>query len=194
VKFLTVPTSQVKVKVTLRLTVSQSVSIGVEPHVGLMTRYLLFFDSYGLVSVGRPLWRADGSFVYSAGRRERSLSRVRISWDSRPYFTVSDLRLPFSSPPTTRRVTMEVFDPASTQICPYKNFWEELIVYFPLIGHEAHRKRRTQQLIYCCVCICCCGNVTEPLPSNEREIHKTQNDGSDLWSTPFRWVQVPRYT
>jgi hypothetical protein len=29
-----------KVKVTLRLTVSQSVSLGVEPHLGLMTRYL----------------------------------------------------------------------------------------------------------------------------------------------------------
>jgi hypothetical protein len=31
----------------------------------------------------------------------------------RPYFTVSDLRLPVLSPPTTRRVTVEVFDPAS---------------------------------------------------------------------------------
>jgi hypothetical protein len=29
----------VKVKVTLRLTVSQSVSLGIEPHLGLMTRY-----------------------------------------------------------------------------------------------------------------------------------------------------------
>jgi hypothetical protein len=36
--------------------------------------------------------------------------------DSRPYFTVSDSRLPFSSPPTTRRVTVEVFDPASTRV------------------------------------------------------------------------------
>jgi hypothetical protein len=41
--------------------VSQSVSLGVERHLGLMTRYLLLFDSYGLVSVGRPLWREDGS-------------------------------------------------------------------------------------------------------------------------------------
>jgi hypothetical protein len=31
---------KVKVKVTLRLTVSQSVSLGIEPHLGLMTRYL----------------------------------------------------------------------------------------------------------------------------------------------------------
>jgi hypothetical protein len=36
----------VKVKVTLQLTVSQ---------LGLMTRYLLVFDSYGLVFVGHPL-------------------------------------------------------------------------------------------------------------------------------------------
>jgi hypothetical protein len=43
---------KVKVKVTLRLTVSQPVSLGVEPHLRLMTRYLLFFDCYGLVFVG----------------------------------------------------------------------------------------------------------------------------------------------
>jgi hypothetical protein len=41
--------------------VSQSVSLGVEPHLELMTRYLLLFDSYGLVFVGHPLWREDGS-------------------------------------------------------------------------------------------------------------------------------------
>jgi hypothetical protein len=35
--------------------VSQSVSLGVEPHLGLMTRYLLLVDSYGLVFAGRPL-------------------------------------------------------------------------------------------------------------------------------------------
>jgi hypothetical protein len=45
--------SQSQVKVTLRLRVSQSVSLGVQPHLGLMTRYLLPFDSYGLVFVGR---------------------------------------------------------------------------------------------------------------------------------------------
>jgi hypothetical protein len=47
--------SQSQVKVTLRLTVSQSISLGVEPHLRLMTRYLLFFDSYGLVILWRPL-------------------------------------------------------------------------------------------------------------------------------------------
>jgi hypothetical protein len=34
--------------------VSQSVSLGVEPHLGLMARYLLLFDSYGLVFCGAP--------------------------------------------------------------------------------------------------------------------------------------------
>jgi hypothetical protein len=46
---------KVKVKLTLRLTVSQPVRLGVEPHLGLMTRYLLLFDNYGLVLGGRPL-------------------------------------------------------------------------------------------------------------------------------------------
>jgi hypothetical protein len=59
---LTLNSSIIKsVSVTWRLTVSQSVSLGVEPHLGLMPRYLLLFDSCGLVFVGRPLWREDGS-------------------------------------------------------------------------------------------------------------------------------------
>jgi hypothetical protein len=44
--------------------VGQSVSLGVEPHLGLMTRYLLLFDSYGPVFVGRPLSREDGSVFF----------------------------------------------------------------------------------------------------------------------------------
>jgi hypothetical protein len=44
-----------EVKVTLRLTVNQSVCLGVEPHLRLMTRYLLLFDSYSLVMVGPHL-------------------------------------------------------------------------------------------------------------------------------------------
>jgi hypothetical protein len=47
--------------------------------------------------------------------RQRSHSRVWVPLDSGPYFTVSDSRLSFPSPPTTRRVTVEVFDPASTR-------------------------------------------------------------------------------
>jgi hypothetical protein len=59
--------------------------------------------------------RTGLSFTISAGPRPRSHSSVRVPWYSRPYFTVSGSRFPFSSPPTTRRATVEVFDPASTR-------------------------------------------------------------------------------
>jgi hypothetical protein len=64
-------------------------------------------------------------FTIAAGPRQRNHSRFRVPWHSRPYFTVSDSRLPYLSPPTTRRVTVEVFDPAST--------WES---YFPFTTHR----------------------------------------------------------
>jgi hypothetical protein len=59
--------------------------------------------------------RTGLSFTTAADLRQRSHSRVRVLWDAQPYFTVSKSRLPFSSPPTTRRATVEVFDPASTR-------------------------------------------------------------------------------
>jgi hypothetical protein len=69
---------------------SQSVSLCVEPHLGLMTRYLLLFDSYDLVFCGAPsLTRGRMSFVHAAGPCQRSLSRVRVHWYLRPYFTVA---------------------------------------------------------------------------------------------------------
>jgi hypothetical protein len=70
--------------------------------------------------VGLLIWSAlsdEGTglaLAIAAGPHQRSHSRVRIPWDSQTYFTVSDSRLPFLSPPTTRRATVEVFDPAST--------------------------------------------------------------------------------
>jgi hypothetical protein len=77
---------------------------------------------YCLTVAGLLIWgalsdeRTGLSFTIAAGPHQRSLPRVPVPWESRPYFTVSDLRLPFSSPPTTRRVTVEVFDPASTRV------------------------------------------------------------------------------
>jgi hypothetical protein len=59
--------------------------------------------------------RAGLPFKIAADPRQRSHLQARFPCDSGPYFTVSDSRLPFSSPPTTRRVTVEVFDPASTR-------------------------------------------------------------------------------
>jgi hypothetical protein len=75
--------------------------------------------------------RTGLSFVCAAGPCQRSLSRVRVPWDLRPYFTVSDLRLPFSSTPTTRRVTAEQSravaycrQPASTVTPGFEPRWD----------------------------------------------------------------------
>jgi hypothetical protein len=72
--------------------------------------------------------RTGLSCAIATGPRQRSNSRVRVPCNSRPYFTVSDLRLPFSSPPTTRRVTVEVFDPASTRVWFWEDFGSPYIV------------------------------------------------------------------
>jgi hypothetical protein len=55
------------------------------------------------------------SFAIAAGPCLRIHSWVQVPWDSQPYFSVSDFILPFLLPHTTRRATVEVFDPASTQ-------------------------------------------------------------------------------
>jgi hypothetical protein len=86
-------------------------------HLGRMTRYLLVFDNYDPVLWGTlSVERMGLSFVCDAGTRQHSLSWVRVPLNLWPYFTVSDLRLPFSLRHTTSRVTMEVFDPASTWV------------------------------------------------------------------------------
>jgi hypothetical protein len=88
-----------------------------------------------------PLWGDDWSVVYNCCcPRQRSHSCGRVPRDSWPHFTVWDSRLTqpggsgpciyiprnmvaqlylqalgsFSSPPTTRRATVEIFDLAST--------------------------------------------------------------------------------
>jgi hypothetical protein len=87
---------------------------------------------YCLAVTGLLMWgalsdeRTGLSFTIAAGPRQCSYFRVRVPWDSWPYFTVSDSRLTISSPPTTRRATVEVFDPASTR----DKLWEKLTAYF----------------------------------------------------------------
>jgi hypothetical protein len=43
--------------------------------------------------------RTGPSFIITADPRQRSHSRARVPWDSRPYFTALDSRLHFLSPP-----------------------------------------------------------------------------------------------
>jgi hypothetical protein len=94
---------------------SASLSRNKAPIWGLRPDFYYFPTVKGLLMWGAVSdEKTDPSFAISTGPRQRSRSRVRVPLDSRPYFTVSDWRLPFSSRPMTRRVTVEVFDPAST--------------------------------------------------------------------------------
>jgi hypothetical protein len=58
--------------------------------------------------------RTGLTFTIASDPRQRSHFPVRVPWDSWSYFMVSDSRLSFSSPPTTRRATVDVSDHAST--------------------------------------------------------------------------------
>jgi hypothetical protein len=103
----------------LRPTVSRPVCLGIKHPSGAYDQIFITCVTVTVLFLWGALSdeRSGLPFVCAAGPGQRSHSRVRVPWDLRPYSTVSDLRLPFSSPPTTRRVTVEVFDPASTRVC-----------------------------------------------------------------------------
>jgi hypothetical protein len=117
------------------------------------------------------------SFVDATGLCQRSLSQVRVPWYSRPYFTVSELRLPFSSPPTTRRVTVEVFDPAwsafgTRYIISARTTQKKILSRGPILLSVDLLIRkcvycavvwqltlRTHCVLCCCISICCRENM-----------------------------------
>jgi hypothetical protein len=84
--------------------------------LGLATRFLLLSDSCGFVDVRHSLWRQDGSVAYNCSWSSPAQSfsgptpvgLVTIFYCLR--FETS-----FPSPPATRRVTVEVFEPAATR-------------------------------------------------------------------------------
>jgi hypothetical protein len=126
-----------------RRSVSQSVSLSwcQAPIWGLRPDFYLS-ESCGFVDVGRSLWRKNGSAVYNScwsspaqsflGQSPAVLGTIFYSlrfetpptWRARPpYLYPSGTGwpgytprnwIPFSSPPTTRSDTVEVFEPAST--------------------------------------------------------------------------------
>jgi hypothetical protein len=99
---------------------SASLSWNKAPIWGLWPDFYYCQTVSGLLMCGALSDERTGlSFTIVAGPRQRILgfesrgTRVRVPWDSASYFTVSDSRLPFPSPLTTSRNTVEVFEPSS---------------------------------------------------------------------------------
>jgi hypothetical protein len=91
--------------------------------------------------------------------------QVRVPWDSWIYFTVSDSRLPFSLPPTTRRVRWRY----STEWMNEWMIWsiESLNMSFLYNFGTNQIEITISNSSYYCVLIRCCGNMSsDPLPSN----------------------------
>jgi hypothetical protein len=95
-----------------------------------------------------PTWRDRYPYLYPSGTRWPSYT---------PRYWV-----PFSSPPTTRRDTVEVIDSALIRV------WTSSPSRSRLYLRTDHIENTVPLLLYqCCVGVCCCGNVfTEPLPRN----------------------------
>jgi hypothetical protein len=96
-------TVSLSLSLILRPTVSRPVCLGIKHLSG----------AYGQIFISQ---RIAGLLMWGTLSDERTsmLFTIALALASSYFlFTVSGSRLPFSSPPTTRRVTVEVFDPAS---------------------------------------------------------------------------------
>jgi hypothetical protein len=136
---------------------SVSLSWNKAPFWGLRPDFYYCQTVAGLLMWGALSDEMTGlSFTIAAGPRQRSLSRVRVPSNSRPYFTVSESRLRFSSPPTTRRATVEVFDSASTRVSSPNN---------SIVTSRSYRADRVEYTVshlpHCWVLRIYCGHYPE---------------------------------
>jgi hypothetical protein len=96
----------------LRPTVSPSVRLGIKHPSGAYDQIFFTVRQLRFCWCGALSGERTGlSFRIVAGPRQRSHSRVLVPWNSRPYFSASDSRLPFTSLPRTRSATVEVSTP-----------------------------------------------------------------------------------
>jgi hypothetical protein len=94
-----------------RPTVNKAPIWGLRPDYYYCQTVSSFFMG-GALSDERP----GQSFTISVSPRQRIHSWVRVSWDWQPFLLSQIRKFLFSSPLTTRRATVQVFDPTSTGI------------------------------------------------------------------------------
>jgi hypothetical protein len=133
-----------------------------------MARYLLLFDSYGLVFMGRPrpLWREDGSVLCICcwPFPAQSFSDPRVPWDNillsriwdfpfRRLLRLARSRWRYSTPP-----------PHGPHYIAYNKIWDSTTSPRYIAPARPYRKR----LFHYCVFSSCQGNnvLTKLFPSN----------------------------
>jgi hypothetical protein len=139
----------VKVKVTSRLTVSQSICLGVGHPFGAHDQILLFpffCRKIALLFIlGCPLWQENGSVICSALCQWSELRRTHNH-----YCLIWDYWIPFLLPLTTRRDYGEII---LTRLHTGK-CWLKTACLLIRSHFGPHRKHCLQQFLYCCMRNC----------------------------------------